>query len=95
MHVPNLSHPFHLHGNDFYVMGMNSFPINKDHLISRFEAMKFDKRGLMKRSFGRMPLKDTLAVPRNGYIIARFRADNPGAEPNLVFVTNITSSSSF
>ncbi|CAB0033411.1 unnamed protein product [Trichogramma brassicae] len=57
---PNLSHPFHLHGYSFKVVGIGR------------------SRGLLHREFNLPPSKDTIAVPNNGYVVFRFRADNPG-----------------
>lgn len=39
---------------------------------------KLDDEGKLKRNFTRPIVKDTLAVPLQGYAIVRFIADNPG-----------------
>lgn len=46
--------------------------------INLKHALDLDRRGLLHRQFGHPPLKDTIAVPNNGYVVLRFRADNPG-----------------
>ncbi len=46
--------------------------------INLKHALDLDRRGLLHRQFGHPPLKDTIAVPNNGYVVVRFRADNPG-----------------
>lgn len=46
--------------------------------INLKHALDLDRRGLLHRQFGEPPLKDTIAVPNNGYVVLRFRADNPG-----------------
>lgn len=37
-----------------------------------------DSRGELKRNFDRPVIKDTVAVPLQGYAIIRFIANNPG-----------------
>ncbi|KAJ8955266.1 hypothetical protein NQ318_000293 [Aromia moschata] len=46
--------------------------------INLKHALDLDRRGLLHRQFNLPPSKDTIAVPNNGYVIFRFRADNPG-----------------
>lgn len=47
--------------------------------INLKHALEWDRKGLLHRQFGKPPLKDTIAVPNNGYVVLRFRADNPGS----------------
>jgi len=75
---PNLSHPFHLHGYAFNVIGIGRSPDRNVKKINLKHALDLDKRGLLNRQFDLPPAKDTVAVPNNGYVIFRFRADNPG-----------------
>lgn len=75
---PNLSHPFHLHGYAFNVIGMGRSPDTTVKKINLKHALDLDRRGLLHRQFNLPPGKDTLAVPNNGYVVLRFRADNPG-----------------
>lgn len=75
---PNLSHPFHLHGYAFNVIGIGRSPDKNVKKINLKHALDLDKRGLLHRQFNLPPAKDTIAVPNNGYVIFRFRADNPG-----------------
>ncbi|KAF3429633.1 hypothetical protein E2986_09965 [Frieseomelitta varia] len=75
---PNLSHPFHLHGYAFNVIGIGRSPDKNVKKINLKHALDLDKRGLLNRQFNLPPAKDTIAVPNNGYVIFRFRADNPG-----------------
>ncbi|XP_060863791.1 uncharacterized protein LOC132940296 [Metopolophium dirhodum] len=75
---PNLSHPFHLHGYSFNVIGMGRSPDKNVKKINLKHALDLDRRGLLDRHFNLPPLKDTIAVPNNGYVVFRFRADNPG-----------------
>uniref|UniRef100_A0A8D8VVX2 Laccase-5 n=1 Tax=Cacopsylla melanoneura TaxID=428564 RepID=A0A8D8VVX2_9HEMI len=74
----NLSHPFHLHGYSFNVIGMGRSPDRNIKKISLKHALDLDRRGLLDRHFNLPPAKDTIAVPHNGYVVFRFRADNPG-----------------
>lgn len=46
--------------------------------INLKHALDLDRRGLLNRQFNLPPAKDTIAVPNNGYVVFRFRADNPG-----------------
>lgn len=46
--------------------------------INLKHALDLDRRGLLNRQFNLPPGKDTIAVPNNGYVVFRFRADNPG-----------------
>jgi FtsP/CotA-like multicopper oxidase with cupredoxin domain len=75
---PNLSHPFHLHGYAFNVIGMGRSPDRNVKKINLKHALDLDRRGLLNRQFNLPPGKDTIAVPNNGYVVFRFRADNPG-----------------
>ncbi|XP_046993056.1 laccase-4 [Schistocerca americana] len=75
---PNLSHPFHLHGYAFNVIGMGRSPDRNVKKINLKHALDLDRRGLLHRQFNHPPAKDTIAVPNNGYVVFRFRADNPG-----------------
>jgi FtsP/CotA-like multicopper oxidase with cupredoxin domain len=75
---PNLSHPFHLHGYSFNVVGIGRSPDSTIKKINLKHALDLDRQGLLHRQFNHPPAKDTIAVPNNGYVILRFRADNPG-----------------
>ncbi|XP_037886891.1 oxidoreductase OpS5 [Glossina fuscipes] len=75
---PNLSHPFHLHGYGFSVVGIGRSPDMTVKKINLKHALDLDRRGLLNRQYNLPPTKDTIAVPNNGYVVLRFRADNPG-----------------
>ncbi|XP_018575474.1 laccase [Anoplophora glabripennis] len=75
---PNLSHPFHLHGYAFNVIGIGRSPDQNVKKINLKHALDLDRQGLLHRQFNLPPGKDTIAVPNNGYVVLRFRADNPG-----------------
>ena len=76
--MPSLSHPFHLHGHAFNVIGMGRLPVRKGKKNNLKDVVDLDRRGLLHREFNLPPAKDTIAVPNNGYVVFRFRADNPG-----------------
>lgn len=68
------SHPFHLHGHDFWVLSKHSSSLNWGS-YNPFEDEQppggaFNIAGAVR--------KDTVHVPRRGYAVLRFRADNPG-----------------
>lgn len=83
---PNLSHPFHLHGYAFHVVGIGRSPDQNVKKINLKHALDLDRRGLLNRQFNLPPAKDTIAVPNNGYVIFRFRADNPGIIPENKYI---------
>ncbi|RID42801.1 hypothetical protein BRARA_J02661 [Brassica rapa] len=63
--VTSENHPIHLHGYDFYIVaeGFGNFNPKKDN--SKFNLVD-------------PPLRNTVAVPVNGWAVIRFVADNPG-----------------
>lgn len=70
----NANHPMHLHGHQFFVVGMDKFGDS----TSLEEVKRLDKEGQIKRNLGTAIAKDTVTVPDGGYTILRFHADNPG-----------------
>ncbi|XP_026758133.1 uncharacterized protein LOC113517610 [Galleria mellonella] len=79
--IANLSHPFHLHGYAYNVIGIGRSPDTNVKKINLKHALDLDRRGLLERHLKQgdlPPAKDTIAVPNNGYVILRFRANNPG-----------------
>lgn len=60
----NASHPFHLHGHVFQVISMG----NKDQL----------KHDEYVKSAHPPIIKDTVTLPKGGFVKIRFRATNPG-----------------
>lgn len=59
------NHPIHLHGYDFYIVaeGFGNFNHKKD--TAKFNLVD-------------PPMRNTVAVPANGWAVIRFVADNPG-----------------
>ncbi|KAK3677904.1 hypothetical protein LTR78_001999 [Recurvomyces mirabilis] len=68
------SHPFHLHGNDFYVLSKYSSSWN----WGSYNPYEQDQPPGGSYDFESPLKKDTVLVPRRGYAVLRFRADNPG-----------------
>eukprot|EP01018_Ginkgo_biloba_P015849 Gb_34469 [translate_table: standard] len=60
------NHPIHLHGYDFYIVGEGFGNFNP-----RTDPKKFNLVD--------PPMRNTVAVPVNGWAVIRFVADNPGA----------------
>lgn len=60
------SHPFHLHGYNFFVVGTG---------IGNFDP----KNDPLKYNLIDPPERNTVGVPTGGWAAIRFRADNPGA----------------
>nr|POE66418.1 laccase-14 [Quercus suber] len=58
-------HPMHLHGYSFYVVGMGLGNFDKDKDPLRYNLVD-------------PPFMNTIAVPLDGWIAIRFRANNPG-----------------
>ncbi|KAI8874595.1 multicopper oxidase, partial [Backusella circina FSU 941] len=58
-------HPFHLHGHYFQVIGRGSGVFHKDARIT--PEPKYPT------------VRDTIVTTPNGYVVLRFKADNPGA----------------
>ncbi|CAM0152405.1 unnamed protein product [Urochloa decumbens] len=59
------NHPIHIHGYDFYILaqGFGNFNAAKDGLLFNLDDP---------------PMRNTVAVPVNGWAVIRFVADNPG-----------------
>jgi len=70
------SHPFHLHGYNFYVLSSH----RADHGWGSYSPHATAGDAAIKPDLNLVdPLKkDTFNVPRRGYAVLRFRADNPG-----------------
>ncbi|GFR76640.1 laccase-4-like, partial [Elysia marginata] len=70
----NANHPMHLHGFKFRAVALDK--LNTSTSVQEVKAL--DERGGITRSTSRAPYKDTITVPDGGYVVLRFRADNPG-----------------
>ncbi|XP_071960009.1 uncharacterized protein [Antedon mediterranea] len=70
----NTSHPMHLHGHFFRVIGFEK--IGEETSVEQIKEM--DRQGLLPREAHLSLKKDTVIVPDGGYVILRFHANNPG-----------------
>lgn len=69
------NHPFHLHGHDFRVIGMERIQRTG---VTVEQIKKLDDAGKIRRRLIGAPIKDTITVPDGGYTVIRFLANNPG-----------------
>lgn len=60
------NHPIHLHGYDFYILAEGFGNFNAQTDTKKFNLVD-------------PPMRNTVAVPANGWAVIRFVADNPGA----------------
>lgn len=65
------THPFHLHGYSFYIVGRGTGNYDPETSPATFNLVN-------------PPLRNTFGVPHRGWLALRFRADNPGALFSLV-----------
>ncbi|XP_066917252.1 uncharacterized protein [Clytia hemisphaerica] len=83
-------HPVHLHGHSFHVL-KQGFGVmdNQTNLIADLNqdiicdnkpcSRQHWKDDMTQRlNFDQPPVKDTVIVPSSGYVVVRFRSDNPG-----------------
>lgn len=64
---PPITHPIHLHGHDFFVLGHQS-------------SSNFDASTMMSQlNFKNPPRRDTATLPASGWLVVAFEANNPGA----------------
>ena len=63
---PNIYHPMHLHGHDFYVLGSGT---------GTFDL----QTGPDSLQYNNPPRRDTAMLPAGGWMIMAFPTDNPGA----------------
>jgi L-ascorbate oxidase len=73
-------HPMHLHGHSFSVLGSDTLGTESAR-ITKSQVIELDRAGSLKRNFDMPTTRDTIAVPKHGYSIIRFVADNPGVWP--------------
>ena len=76
--IRNLNHPFHVHGYPLHVMQMGQHP-DGIPMTRKLVNKMFTEKMLPLKPYDHIPpLKDTVSVPSRGYVVVRFRADNPG-----------------
>jgi ABC-type multidrug transport system ATPase subunit/FtsP/CotA-like multicopper oxidase with cupredoxin domain len=75
------SHPFHLHGHKFEVMGVGYADFEQDCSILQCRSEPWYRESSHAHHLVNPDtaiLKDTLLIPAGGWAVVRFRADNPG-----------------
>lgn len=76
-----LTHPFHLHGYNFYLLKEGTFKNGMLHQGIE-ELNRWLDSGAMENKSTAV-LKDSIGVPSGGYAVLRFHADNPGKLESL------------
>lgn len=83
----DVSHPFHIHGHNFYVVSMERHAADPLHTgpapgmgnwITKERVQDLNEAGKIYKNLQNPPLKDNVAVPDAGFTILRFHADNVG-----------------
>ncbi|XP_789921.3 L-ascorbate oxidase [Strongylocentrotus purpuratus] len=69
-----IPHPMHIHGYYFEVLGMETMW----DFFTIEDFKRLDAQGEISRNLKNPPRKDTIMIPVGGYVITRFRSDNPG-----------------
>jgi FtsP/CotA-like multicopper oxidase with cupredoxin domain len=75
--INTLNHPFHLHGYQLFVMGMDQHPDKKPMTVELAKMMANFKPFRLSTTT-KYPIKDTISIPSKGFTTFRFKADNPG-----------------
>lgn len=75
--ISQVNHPFHIHGHKFYVMQVGMPKHGVPMTLPLVKSM-MSIRNATKQANKYYPIKDTVGVPTQGFIVLRFKADNPG-----------------
>lgn len=77
--APMLAHPFHLHGFAYQLLKIGRYTDGRNISRSDIElVIRENQMMLAQGQYRQPPGKDTISVPQGGYVIFRFKADNPG-----------------
>ncbi|KAJ3089611.1 hypothetical protein HK100_007707 [Physocladia obscura] len=68
------AHPFHLHGHAFHVLAS----ARAAHGWGSYSPFADDSKNRPVLELHNPVVKDTVSVPRRGFVVVRFKADNPG-----------------
>ena len=71
----NQGQSVHLHGHSFHVLGHGPLPLGA---INRSAIMALYREGALSGPSPSPVAKDTIGLPKGGYALVRFKADNPG-----------------
>ncbi|XP_076387214.1 uncharacterized protein LOC100877763 [Megachile rotundata] len=75
----DIHHPMHLHGYHFKVFSVGQFTDGRNLSRSDMNAVvRQHTQRLQRGEYRNVPLKDNVKVPLRGYVILRFKANNPG-----------------
>ncbi|XP_046744637.1 laccase-2-like [Diprion similis] len=76
---PMLGHPFHLHGYSFKILKIGRFTDGRNISKNDIAGVIHEHQMMLDSAqYVRPAGKDTVSVPHAGYVIFRFKADNPG-----------------
>ncbi|XP_076161492.1 uncharacterized protein LOC143143742 [Ptiloglossa arizonensis] len=77
--LEDLLHPFHMHGFEFKVLSIGQFPDSRNITQTDINnIMNTHIQRLQRGEYTNPPGKDTVKIPTGGWVIVRFRANNPG-----------------
>ena len=77
--LTDLHHPFHLHGYEFRVLYVGQFADARNISHSDLDnILAAHAQRLQRGEYHNPPGKDTVKIPTGGYVILRFKANNPG-----------------
>ena len=71
------SNPMHLHGHDMFVLAQG---------VGNYDA----ERDVAKYNLVNPPVRNSVLVPRIGWAVVRFVADNPGGYYRIIFLSSIS-----
>jgi FtsP/CotA-like multicopper oxidase with cupredoxin domain len=68
----SVAHPIHLHGHDFYQLGVSPNVVSKT-------PIEFTENNIADLNFDNPTRRDVAMLPGYGWLVLAFRTDNPGA----------------
>lgn len=72
--IASITHPFHIHGHDFYILEQGTFRQPFSQGLQELKARLSQDRVISDF----LPYKDTVTIPASGFAVVRILADNPG-----------------
>jgi len=69
------NHPMHIHGQYLHILAVGQ---HEELVISKEYVEDLDEAGNITRNYDTPILKDTVMMPVGGYVVTKFKADNPG-----------------
>lgn len=75
----DIHHPMHLHGYKFKVFSIGQYNDGRNVSASDINSViNQHTQRLQRREYRKVPYKDNVKVPYAGYVIVRFKTNNPG-----------------